>query len=390
MMTRRDNFLKTLRHEKHDRMPAVFVIDNFNYPQPLPKDIRDFEKLVSFADPEEYIELSKYYGLDILIRITPWHIAYTQTSDDFTVRNESVGAGKNATIWKTPLGDIRQVTQRSEDANTLFTIEYPVKEIKDYEIMLATFDCKEYGVNHENIKETRRILDMIGDDGIAYACSWSTPIMDLARSWVGLEKLVYDLAEHTSVVEHALDVISDHYCRQYEIIAANTPCEVIVFWDDANSLYLSRDMFEKYSMPVLKRFAEIAYRHGKILVNHTCGKIDAFLDLYAATNADAIDWLTPPPTGDVEPKRAQKLFGNRTAIMLAVIPQIMRNGSPDEVEAHIRSLLSDVDINNNFILMIPPPVGTPIENAKRIVEILVKEYDMPFNRSEIFGGILDK
>jgi uroporphyrinogen-III decarboxylase len=230
---------------------------------------------------------------------------------------------------------------------------------------------------------------MIGDDGIAYACSWSTPIMDLARSWVGIEKLVYDLAEHPDVVEHAFEIIADHYCRQYEIIAANSPCEVIVFWDDANSLYLSRDMFERYSVPVLRRFSEIAHRHGKILVNHTCGKIDAFLNLYAQTAADAIDWLTPPPTGDTEPKRAQKVFGRKTAIMLAVIPEIMRNGSPDDVEKHLRSLLSDVDALNNFILMIPPPVSTPIENAKRIVEILVKEYDMPLNRSAKFGGILD-
>jgi hypothetical protein len=30
MMRRRQNFLKTLTHEPHERLPAYLVIDNFN------------------------------------------------------------------------------------------------------------------------------------------------------------------------------------------------------------------------------------------------------------------------------------------------------------------------------------------------------------------------
>ena len=98
--------------------------------------------------------------------------------------------------------------------------------------------------------------------------------------------------------------MADDYCRQYELIAASGPCRDGL-WDDANSLYISPRLFERYAVPVLRRYTEIAHRHGKILVNHTCGKIGAFLELYPATRPRA-GLGDPPPAGDVEPRRAQK------------------------------------------------------------------------------------
>jgi hypothetical protein len=50
MMTRRQKFLKTLRHEPHERLPAYLVIDNFNYTQPFPAGV-DFERICTFTDP---------------------------------------------------------------------------------------------------------------------------------------------------------------------------------------------------------------------------------------------------------------------------------------------------------------------------------------------------
>jgi uroporphyrinogen-III decarboxylase len=141
----------------------------------------------------------------------------------------------------------------------------------------------------------------------------------------------------------------------------------MVLWDDANSLYISPRMFEKYSVPVLRRYADIAHQHGTVLVNQTCGKIGAFLDLCTQTDADSIDWVTPPPAGDVLPTQAQAVWGDKIAIQLAIVPAVMRDGSPEQVEEHIHALLRGLDPHKDLAIMIPPPVGTPLANVRRAV-----------------------
>ena len=239
------------------------------------------------------------------------------------------------------------------------------------------------------LAETRRYLEVIGDEGIAYVVGPATPIMDLTRSWAGLERFIYDLADAPPLIEGVLEAMADDYCRQYELIAASSPCQVMVLWDDANSLYISPRLFERYAVPVLRRYAEIAHRHGKILVNHTCGKIGAFVELYPATGTDALDWVTPPPAGDVDPRRAQEAWGDRITMQLAVVPAVMRNGTPDQVAAHLHALLRPLDVRRNLVLMIPPPVGTPLANLRRAVEVLCEDYGVSLNCSPKYGSVLD-
>ena len=74
-------------------------------------------------------------------------------------------------------------------------------------------------------------------------------------------------------------------------------------------------------------------------------------------------------------------------MMLSVAPDIMRRGTPEQVEAHIRSLLDSLDLCRNLVFMIPPPVGTPLENVKRVVKILTQDYGVPLNTAA--ANILD-
>jgi uroporphyrinogen-III decarboxylase len=384
VLTRRDNFLKTLKHQSHERIPAFFVIDGFNLPQPLPEGL-DLPAITGFSDIAGLVELSKYYGLDTLLRITPSVISTT-----ISPHETRLGNGLTSQTWRTPKGDLQGITAQSAEANTVFTIEHPIRELEDYEKLYALFEQDELAVNYDNIAVSRKQLEMVGEEGIAYTVGPATPIMDLTRSWAGLDHFIYHLADAPGVVESVLERMAEQYYRQYELIAANSPCEVIVFWDDVNSLYLSPRMFQKYSLPVQRRFAEIAHRYGKLLVNHTCGKIAAYLGLFGETGVDAVDWVTPAPSGDVEPHQVQACWGERITMMLAVVPELMRNGSPDQVEAHLHDLLNGLDLQLNLVFMVPAPIGTPLANARRAVQVLCRDYGVPLNRSQPFGSIIDR
>ncbi len=384
VLTRRENFLKTLKHQPHDRVPAFFVIDGFNLPQPLPEGL-DLPAIAGFTDIAGLIELSKFYGLDTLLRITPSVISTT-----IAPHETKLGDGLTSQTWRTPKGDLRGITAQSVEANTVFAVEHPIKELEDYEKLIVLLEQDELAVNYENIAESWKQLEMVGEQGIAYTVGPATPIMDLTRSWVGLDRFIYHLADAPGVVESVLERMAEQSYRQVELIAANSPCEAIVFWDDVNSLYLSPRLFQKYSLPVQRRFAEIAHRHGKALVNHTCGKIAAFLELFRETGVDAVDWVTPAPSGDVEPRQVQACWGERITMMLAVVPELMRNGTPDQVEAHLHSLLDGLDLQSNLAFMVPAPTGTPLENARRAVQVVCRDYGVPPNRSQAFGSILDR
>jgi uroporphyrinogen-III decarboxylase len=312
-----------------------------------------------------------------------------ETTPDTSVRQETLEDGRTITNWHTPNGSIRGATVPSSEANTVFAVEHPIKELKDYEILLSLLESQQFGLNVQNVQDTAQHLDTIGDEGIAYEVAPATPIMDLMRTWVGLEQFTYHLADAPALVESVLDTMAEGYYRQYELIAKHTPCEVIVFWDDANSLYLSPKWFERYSVAVLQRYAELAKKSGKLLVNHTCGKLAALLRLYPKTNADAIDWLTPSPTGDVDPVLAQQILGDQMGMLLALTPHVLRYGSPGDVRHHIRSLLGRLDLRTNVVLMIPAPIGTSLENARAAVQVLTTEFGVPLNRSERYGSLLD-
>lgn len=386
-MTRRDNFLKALRHEKHDRMPAYIVIDSFNYPWPLPVEF-DLEKINSFTDPEGLVELSKYYGMDTLLRMVPPCVK-VEHGVGVNMRMEKMGDCRTATIWETTAGKLRSVSQPSKEANTNYQCEHPIKQAEDYRILLSLMEAQVFSINQENKKESKRFLEVIGNEGIAYEVGPNTPVMDLTRSWAGLENFIYHMVDEEDLVKPVMDVMTENCCRQYELIARNSPCEVIVFWDDANSLYLTPSMFEEYSVPVMKKYADIVHKYGKTFVCHTCGNIRPFLKLFLQTGVDAVDWVAPIPIGDVDPCEAQDIWGNDITMMLSVAPGVMRSGTLDQVEAHIHRLLKGLDVRKNLVFMIPPPADTPLKNLQQVVKVLTRNYNIPLNKSEQYGNILD-
>ena len=111
MLTRRENFLRTLRRLPHDRMPAYLVIDGFNYADRLPAGV-DIERLCTFTDPAGIVELSRYFGLDTLMRITPSPVRLDLAPGRARTWAETPGEGETATYWETTRGRLRRIARR--------------------------------------------------------------------------------------------------------------------------------------------------------------------------------------------------------------------------------------------------------------------------------------
>ena len=365
MLSRRQNFLATLRKEPHDYMPAAFVIDNMNYPGGLPKDVFDVARCFEI---EHSIQFQLRLGLDVLFRLSPNGIRETATGHFW--RNDPAGGR----ICQTPVGILHSDAPAAPGAPMLISgREVLLKTPEDYDTLAWLFEHHRYEIDESAIAECQRQLDLIGDEGVLYVNPPASAIMDAVRSWSGIQEFVFTLYDFPEKVENLLAVVMERYCEQYELISRTTPAEVLVFWDDATTSLLSRDMFIKYSLPNLKRYADICHRHDKILVNHTCGKIQGFADLYASAEQDAIDWLAVPPAGDISLSLAEQMWQGKVTPMITPDPVVVRYGAPEEVRSHLIEMLDGTDISR-IVVLLPCPQGTPIENARLLAQTLAERY----------------
>lgn len=361
-MTRRQNFLATLRRQAHDYLPAAFVIDNMNFPGGFEGE---FDPERAF-EVEHGVGFQRRLGLDVLFRIAPNGLAETEAPKVF--RNDPTGGG----IYETPFGEVHcGAPARPGEPKLVHGEEVMLKRPEDWDAWAWVYEQHHYGADEAALAQCGHCLEVLGEDGVLYVVGPATPIMDAVRSWAGIENVVYGLCDFPERVEHLLTVAAERCCEQYEVICAHTPATLVVLWDDATTSLLSRALFERFSVPVLRRYAEIAHRHGKLLVNHTCGKIRGFADLYATAQQDALDWLAVPATGDMSLSLAQQMWQGQVTPMVTPDPSTVRHGAPEEVAAHLEGILQGADLTNAVVLL-PCPQGTPPATARAMVQVLAR------------------
>lgn len=366
MMTRRDNFLATLRRQPHERMPASLVIDNMNYPDGFPKEIFDPAQCY---EVEHSVQFQRRLGLDVLIRISPTGIRETAASRYW--RKDPLAGGS---ICETPVGILHSgAPSRPGQPMLINGMELLLKKDEDFDTLAWLFEQERYEIVEDELQQAQSHLDLIGSDGVLYVNPPCTAVMDAVRSWCGIEALVFTLMDHPDKVERLLQVATERYCEQWEMIGRLHPASILTFWDDATTSLISRDIFSRHCLPALKRYADICHKHGKTLVNHTCGKIRSFADLYAVAEQDAIDWLAMPPTGDMTPSIAEEMWHGRIVPMIAPDPAILRMETPEKVRSHLIDILDHAN-RSNVIVLLPCPQGTPRENAIIMAQTLAERY----------------
>jgi hypothetical protein len=374
---RRANFLAALRRQRVARLPFFFLTDNLSQPKPLPSGLG--------ADCFD-INIMRFLGSDVLDRAGLGGIVERRFRN-VTVHTETVAGQSQSTTWQTSLGPLRLLVTVRDEGRTNFPTEMPIRGAEDYRRLTRLVQDAEPWLNAERLKAGHERLSAVGADGICYAPGPESPLMELVRAWAPLDRLVYDLQDRPAVVEETMAAIHDLNCRHYELLCQHTPGEVVVCWDDVNNQQVSPRMARDYWVPAIRDYAAICHSHGKVFVLHDCGKLKGLCDLFPQTGIDAVDWLSPPPTGDVTFAEAQQIFGGQITVMGVNPAPSLAFGTPDEVEASLHRWLLGVDLTHAFVLGILCPWGTPLPNAARIAKVLARDYGVPLNTAAGFPPI---
>jgi len=189
------------------------------------------------------------------------------------------------------------------------SIKYPVETILDARLLKKIWLNARYeeatGIN----ESYSRLEQALGNDGIYVQTLGPSVIQHLIEYEMGMVNFYGLLNEYPGEMEELFDVMHERRKQEYEIVARLTPASAVMSVENTSSNLISPSLYRKYSVPQLKNLADIAHRHGKLLILHMCGRLKALLDGISGTNFDALNAVTPPPFGDVEFEEILDRFG---------------------------------------------------------------------------------
>jgi uroporphyrinogen-III decarboxylase len=286
-----------------------------------------------------------------------------------TIRTETAG-NQTKICLETRYGPLCTTLTYSEDANSWFITGFPIKRREDYKIFGHIVENMPFVENYAAIWDE---INQLGEDGLTFPqispflCS---PFQTLLDNFVGPQQLYLDMEDYLDEVETLFAIMSEKALVAVRI-AAEAPAEAYISWETSSTQYISPKYFERYILPEVNRWGEILHAAGKMLIHHACGHIRAILPQLATENADAMESVTPPPTGNVEIWDVQKALGKDKCIIGGIEPLKFLELSQVEFRAYVENTLAQMDpLGFIFGNSDSCPPGVSLEKFKLVTEIV--------------------
>lgn len=286
------------------------------------------------------------------------------------IRESCAGRDRRVT-WETPVGSLNETYRRSDEGNTSFLMEHPVKSPEDFKVLAYIYEntaavpaMDDFIRIAGDTGERALLLPLIGSEG-------KTCFQALVEHWVGTEELAYALADFPEAVEAclaAMQRVSERTVR----IAAECPAEAFIFWEDSSTTNYSPSQFGQYALPEIDGWGKLLHGAGKRLIHHACGHLRGLLPLMAASHIDMVESVSPPPTGNVELWEARAMLPGTIGLIGGIEPTVFLRSTMEELEAYVRNLIERMG-KGRFILANSDSCPPGVERKKfSMVSALVR------------------
>jgi uroporphyrinogen-III decarboxylase len=144
----------------------------------------------------------------------------------------------------------------------------------------------------------------------------------------------------------------------------------------AGSSFISREAYERFVLPSVRRIVAAPRPPGAFTYLHTCGFIGDRLEMMADTGVDGIECMDPPPLGDVELAEAKRRIGDRVFLKgnLDSVNLLLR-GRDDEVREKVLECLRAGMPGGGYILSTACSVAPEVAPGRlRGLRPLVEEF----------------
>lgn len=373
-MNSKERLISVFRRKKPDRIPWAPLIDGYFLSSLKEKNIE-----------MNSIELLRNIRADILERHVSTYIDILQTGSSYMIymnpkdimvqknikvtTNFNKKSGEIFYIYETPLGIIREKYVFTKASPFLpFPVEHKIKKKEDlgiYKYLLTNI------LPVPNFNNFQKVIDYIGDDGLATASGPPTPLLRLLEKDMGVENFYYYLYDYPKEMEEILDIMHERNKNIYRIII-KSPAEVIINYENSSTTLFSPQIYKNYCLNQINEYTDIVREAGKIFLTHMCGKLDNIIGLISEGKQDGITDVAPPPTGDLNISKALKVWGRSKIVIGGIDATAFTQLSVDGIKEYVRDLLEQINPADNFILGSGDavPYGTPLENLKAVTEVV--------------------
>jgi uroporphyrinogen-III decarboxylase len=369
-MTSRQRLLAALRGQEVDRIPwSPFLAYWWEH---QPQEIQD----------RGQVWFLKETGADPLLRgfDTPFTSSDVHGVDHYpdSFHNPIPGCETRREVkgddWRiqyvTPVGTLTTLARYSAAGNTRFVVEHPVKRREDYKVLSYIVERMVIEPNYEPIQQA---IDELGEDGLympLISPFLKTPFQALLEHFVGTEQLVYDLMDYPEEIEALLEVMSERALEAVQI-AAESPAEAFITWEDSSTTNISPSLFSRYIAPEMTRWAKVVHASDKLLIHHACGHVRHLLPIMAEEEIDVVESLSSPPTGDIEIWEAQEILALRAGIIGGIEPTHFLNLDLDGLHDYVKELLDRVNPRHYVLANSDScPPGVSVEKFRLVTEIV--------------------
>jgi len=315
----------------------------------------------------------KEIGADPLLR--GFHTLFRKDYDYSKVAiREKTDGDKKYIIYDTAAGTLTECHTYVSQANTWYLTEHPVKTKNDWKTLAFIYENMRIIPDSAGFKDDVKVL---GEEGLyvpAIGTEYKTCFQGLVEHWVGTEELAYALADTPELVGDCLNVMKQRALETVKASLETDAAEAFIFWEDSSTTNISPAFFEKYAAPEISEWAKLIHEENRLIIHHACGHIKDLLPYMAKTGIDAIESVSPPPTGNIEIWDAAANLPDGIALIGGIEPVNFLKLSSPELEKYAGDLLSRMkDIKRRGYILANSdscPPGVAVEKFKLISDIV--------------------
>jgi uroporphyrinogen decarboxylase len=212
--------------------------------------------------------------------------------------------------------------------------------------------------------------EAVADYAVCYGGAGIPDILNGVSRGRGMEQVMVDIATQDPVGVAIIDRRVEHYyeyCRR-GLEAAGGKVDILCLGEDCgnqNGRMFSPACFDRFFVPRLQRFIDLAHEYGALAMLHSCGDTHEIMPTFIEMGLDILDAMQPEPAG-MNPAEIKRLYGDRlTFCGLISTQQTLPHGSVEDVRREVRERLEVMGRGGGYILSpahcIQP--DTPLENV---------------------------
>jgi len=209
----------------------------------------------------------------------------------------------------TPAGTLRQVKRRSDQGNTEFLIEHPLKTAADFAVQLWIEEHTRFEVD---LNPVRAHLAGDGREGLSIGMlipRSKSAFQMLVEHYVGTEALAYALVDMPDVVEMLWEVMVLKNIEAARLAMDTGFYTYYLTWEDSSTQNYSPRQYDRYIAPEISQWCTLLEANGMHYIQHACGHVRALLPSMKASGIAGIESISPPPTGNVALREAREMLG---------------------------------------------------------------------------------